>query len=186
MDNRVKPFDFGHFSLFFGHNPQEIPSSFVPIKLLTNTKGKTMKTIKIIGIMLFLSATTGIIAQDKAISPTRSVVENEVRGDRFEIFANNIAWAEDFNYRKELKNAKLNHTLFHFPDTSITKTQMLRHFKRAARKSESADEFVRYLQDKKLLFIDLLDYKTVLGIYDNMQVSTFNGYLNMLELMCSI
>lgn len=90
-----------------------------------------MKGLKIFCTVLLIIFQGGICAQEYSMYPTKQRdrgVEMANRG--FRKLCNRIAFNEDFEYRKELRTSKSNNTIFHFRDTVISKTQVLRHFKK--------------------------------------------------------
>lgn len=98
----------------------------------------------------------------------------------FKTLSKRIAFNEDFKYREELRSSKLNNTNFYFGDTLIAKAEVLRNFKRAARKSDNLDGFQQYFLQRKLHYVKMLDRRTLAEIQQTMRSTTLNGYLEIL------
>jgi len=145
-----------------------------------------MKTINFINKVLLSFVMVGLSAQaqtkDTGIE-TKQMVENSLK--LFKQLSNDIALDEEFNYRKELKASRAEQTMFYFRDTKISKTQLLRHFKRAARSSDNSIQFKTYFMERQLYFINKLDRKTLSGVYDAMRSKTLNGYLDILAVFAA-
>ena len=92
-----------------------------------------------------------------------------------------ITTSHRFRYRKALRRSKTSNKLYVFSDMTISETQILKHFKKAARKSPSAEGFRSYFLENDLTFINLLDWRTISSLYTTMRKTTFNGYLDDLD-----
>lgn len=88
---------------------------------------------------------------------------------------------EDYNYRENLSKARVSNTLYHFDGGNFSEVGILKHFKKAARKSTSLEEFRSYFSKRNLPFIDGLDYQMVSTLYATLRKSTLNGYLELLD-----
>lgn len=116
---------------------------------------------------------TGLISLD-----TVSVVVNQ---HSLEKMVSKIVLNKNFKYRKALRKSKMSNKQFVFLNTTISEGEILKHFKRAARRSESVDEFIGYFYDRNLSFLMALDGNVIAGLYDTLRKTTFNGYLDELE-----
>ncbi|WP_159075764.1 hypothetical protein [Muricauda brasiliensis] len=145
-----------------------------------------MKTINFINKVLLSFVMVGLSAQaqtkDTGIE-TKQMVENSL--ELFKQLSNDIALDEEFNYRKELKASRAEQTMFYFRDIKVSKTQLLRYFKRAARSSDNSIQFKTYFLERQLYFINKLDRKTLSGVYDAMRSKTLNGYLDILAVFAA-
>lgn len=149
-----------------------------------------MKTSRnnIIGTaLLSLTIMSTITAQKEVVQLDEigNVERNEVKRT-FKELATQIAFRDDFKYRRELRKSRASKNRYHFSDTTISETEVLKHFKRAARKSESSGEFEGYFSERNLDFINTLDRKTVSGLYLSMRRYTLNGYLDGLRIIGSL
>lgn len=146
----------------------------------------TMKTINFINKVLLSFVMIGISAQAQTTDTgveTNQMVENSLQ--LFKQLSNDIALKEEFNYRQELKDSRSDNSVFYFRDTTLSKTKLLRHFKRAARSSDNSIQFKTYFLEKELYFINNLDRKTLSGMYDAMRSKTLNGYLDILAVFAA-
>lgn len=89
-----------------------------------------------------------------------------------------IASNRNFHYRKTLKHAKSMDKYYCFNGFKISEVELLKYFKRAARRSGSVKEFVNYFQERDLHFLELLDDQVVTGLYNNVRKTTLNGLLD--------
>jgi len=64
----------------------------------------------------------------------------------------NIVINEDFKYRKTLKEAKAEKNEYILRNTRISEVQILKNYKRAARRSELVEEYISCFQDRKSQF----------------------------------
>jgi|SRR5690554_802434 len=99
----------------------------------------------------------------------------------FKRMVSRIVTETDFKYRKALRRAKATGKRYVFSGKEISEVEILKHFKKAARKSDSADEFKNYFYDRELSFINVLSENTVNNLYATIRATTFNGYLEYLE-----
>ena len=133
---------------------------------------------------LLVMSSSIISAQEKVIHLDEVIVSSQEESEKaFGQLSNYIAFDDDFKYRYELRKSKLTNKVYYFPDTTIAKTQVLKHFKNAARKSDDKDAFVKYFEQKHLHYIDSLEPGTVSGIYNTMRLTTLNGYLDGLVVL---
>lgn len=109
---------------------------------------------------------------------TVSVVTNQLT---IEKMVSKIVLNKNFKYRKALRNSKLSDKQVVFLNASSSEEEILKHFKRAARRSESVDEFIGYFYDRNLSFLTSVDGNVIAALYDTFRKTTFNGYLDELE-----
>ena len=88
---------------------------------------------------------------------------------------------EDYNYRENLNEARVSNTIYHFDDGNFSEVGILKHFRKAARKSASLEEFRSYFSKGNLPFIEGLDHQMVSALYVTLRKSTLNGYLELLD-----
>lgn len=88
---------------------------------------------------------------------------------------------EDYSYRKNLREARNSDTVYHFDNGNFSEIEILKHLKKAARKSTSLEEFRSYFSERDLPFIEGLDPQMVSSIYVTLRKSTLNGYLELLD-----
>ena len=88
---------------------------------------------------------------------------------------------EDFKYRQAIKKARRSKRFFTSTDQTISEVEVLKHFKRAARHSDSVDEFISYFYDRNLSFISSINKSVISTLYTKIRSTTFNGYLDELE-----
>ncbi|MEH6406920.1 MAG: hypothetical protein V7767_06555 [Leeuwenhoekiella sp.] len=106
---------------------------------------------------------------------TLSVVSNQ---QEFKNMVSKIVSNGNFRYRKTLRHSKAVNKQYKFSNVSISEVQILKHFKKAARRSESAEEFISYFQDRNLNFLDMLDGYAISSLYNTVRQTTFNGYMD--------
>lgn len=99
----------------------------------------------------------------------------------FKKMVSRIVTKTDFKYRKALRRAKDSQAHYVFSDKEISEVEILKHFKKAARKSESVAGFRNYFHDRQLSFIEVLNEKTVYNLYATFRATTFKGYLEELD-----
>lgn len=92
-----------------------------------------------------------------------------------------IVLAENFKYRRTLKKARDSKRQYIFNERSISEVEVLKHYKKAARKSESSTQFINYFNDRNLAFLIETERSMVTTLYDNVRKTTFNGYLDEWE-----
>ncbi|HLU81615.1 MAG TPA: hypothetical protein VK010_06020 [Flavobacteriaceae bacterium] len=92
-----------------------------------------------------------------------------------------IVAKQDFKYRKALRRAKASKKQYVFSDLTISEVEILKHLKKAARKSESPQAFKTYFYDKEFYFIEVLDNKTMATLYSKIRATTLKGYLEELD-----
>src|SRR5690606_6884573 len=104
--------------------------------------------IRVYVIALLNIFTLNLSAQQHDISETKIMELDTVtiasNQQEFESMVSNIAYNRNFKYRKTLRKSKLTKRKYIFSDGEVSETRVLKHFKKAARKSESADEFKEY------------------------------------------
>jgi len=88
---------------------------------------------------------------------------------------------EDYNYRESLSKARVSNTIYHFDYGNFSEVGILKHFKKAARKSASLEEFRSYFSERDLPFLEGLDPQMVSDLYVTLRKSTLNGYLELLD-----
>ena len=96
-------------------------------------------------------------------------------------FISKIVLTEHFKYRKTLKKSRDSKRQLVFDEQTISEVEVLKHLKKAARKSDSVDMFISYFYDRNLSFINSLDGTALSLLYDKIRSTTFNGYLDELE-----
>lgn len=99
----------------------------------------------------------------------------------FKKMVSKIVLNENFKYRKELKKSRLSKKQYIYSGTSVSETEILKHFKKAARRSDSVHEFISYFYDRNLPFLTSLDTDVISSLYDVIRKSTLNGYLDEWE-----
>lgn len=92
-----------------------------------------------------------------------------------------IVTKTDFKYRKALRRAKDSQKHYVFSGKEISEVEILKHFKKAARKAENVADFKRYFHERQLSFIEVLNEKTVYNLYATIRATTFKGYLEELD-----
>jgi len=106
---------------------------------------------------------------------TISIVSNQ---DKFEDMVSKIVSNGRFRYRKTLRHSKSVNKEYVFQDVHISEVEILKLFKKAARKSDSPEEFENYFFERKLYFLDKLEGYVVSGLYNTLRKTTFNGILD--------
>lgn len=96
----------------------------------------------------------------------------------FNKFILNTIHSGSFNYRKVLKKAKSENELYKFKRFNLSKVELLKQFKKAARKSDSVEEFVSYFHERDFNFLEHLEDYVIAGLYNTMRKTTFNGLLD--------
>src|SRR5690554_1072491 len=149
-----------------------------------------MKTLSIYQIRVYVIAllnifTLNLSAQQHDSSETKTVELDTVtiasNKQEFESMVSSIAYNRNFKYRKTLRKSRVTKRKYIFSNREISETRVLKHFKKAAGKSESADEFKEYFLDRNLTFINVLDGKIIFNLYMTMRETTLNGYLDELH-----
>ena len=109
---------------------------------------------------LLVMSSSIISAQEKVIHLDEVIVSSQEESEKaFGQLSNYIAFDDDFKYRYELRKSKLTNKVYYFPDTTIAKTQVLKHFKKVrnfqnwnqklTRNHEVAQPEAGYLQKMK-------------------------------------
>lgn len=142
-------------------------------------KKQVMKTFKLIVPVLLWLTVSQMRSQIGDTYDLGSPMAIEKSMQSFKMVSESIAADKNFNYRSELRESKYNHTLFYFKDTTLSKARVLRHFKKAARRSDNSIQFKNYFLKRQLHFINTLDRRTLSGVYDTMRSNTLNGYLDI-------
>lgn len=93
-------------------------------------------------------------------------------------FVSDIITDKDFKYRKTLRKSKSSNKHYTLNDVEITEADLLKHFKKAARKSNSVAGFTQYFQNRNLSFIATLDQFVLEQLYNTIRQTTFNGFLD--------
>lgn len=147
------------------------------------TLNKYKKRVLLISMMAFFAMNA--YAQQNRIGTTEvirldtiSIVDSQ-KG--FEEMVSKIILFENFKYREFLNESKVSDTYYNFSNNSISEVEILKHFKKAARRSESVDEFTSYFHDRNLSFIGMLDGNEISSLYTAIRKTSFNEYLNGLE-----
>tara|TARA_R110002020_G_C16259931_1_gene770395 strand:+ start:112 stop:582 length:471 start_codon:yes stop_codon:yes gene_type:complete len=149
-----------------------------------------MKTLnqnlkKIIGLMiagLFAISVDAQINNEKEYGiinlDTLSVVSNK---QAFKGMVSKIISNKKFKYRKTLKHSKAVNKEYDFSNISISEVEILKHFKKAARKSDSVEEFISYFHERNLDFLKVLDGSVISNLYFTIRQTTLNGHLDEWE-----
>ena len=93
-------------------------------------------------------------------------------------FVSDIITDKDFKYRKTLRKSKSSNKHYTLNDVEITEADLLKQFKKAARKSNSVAGFTQYFQNRNLSFIATLDQFVLEQLYNTIRQTTFNGFLD--------
>ena len=92
-------------------------------------------------------------------------------------FVSEIISDTDFNYRKTLKESKSSQKYYTEGDVEITEANLLKQFKKAARKSDSPEAFTLYFKNLNLNFVATLDQYAIEQLYNTIRQTTFYGFL---------
>jgi len=93
-------------------------------------------------------------------------------------FVLEIITDKDFKYRKALKESKSSKRYYVVCDVEITEANLLKQFKKAARKSDSPEAFTLYFKNINLNFVAALDQYVIEQLYNTIRQTTFNGFLD--------
>ena len=88
---------------------------------------------------------------------------------------------ENFKYRKTIRKARRSKRELIFNGQLISEVEVLKLFKKAARKSESVDEFINYFNDRNQILLIEIERSIIVNLYDNVRKTTLNGYLDEWE-----
>ena len=154
-----------------------------------------MKTIqsklKIITIVILLFTVTSASSQDYAYVSTneiKAIRSNRVNSNEtLEAFTtylliNSMTRGENFNYRQALRETRKNPTVISMGETNISSTELLKVFKRSARKTENSKAFKKLLHKKHGDLVKNLTEDQIDEIYTSFRSTTFNGLLDELHL----
>lgn len=140
---------------------------------------------KMLIIALVAISTMTLYAQKNSKSESLIVHLDPVSVDgnyaSFKKMVSNIVPRNDFKYRKALRRAKAAQAHYVFSGKEISEVEILKHFKKAARKAENVADFKSYFHDRQLSFIEVLNEKTVYNLYASFRATTFKGYLEELD-----
>ena len=146
-----------------------------------------MKTIsrtafKIFIISAFFFLTSNGFSQTN-LTPETTVVDLDTvqvyfKASEFNQFVSEIISDDNFRYRKTLRNAKELDRYYLLGDVTISQANLLKEFKKAARKSDNADGFLSYFQTRDMNFIDLIDWYDLERLYSVIRQTTFNGFID--------
>ena len=121
-------------------------------------------------------------AQGKAEDPDSILSYKRLGGDTvINEMVSRINLDEDYNYKENLHKARVSNTIYHFDEGDFSEVGILKHFKKAARKSTSPEEFISYFFTRNLPFMEGLDRQMVSDLYVTLRKSTINGYLELLD-----
>jgi len=104
-----------------------------------------------------------------------SIVSNQ---DKFKNMVSKIVSNGSFRYRKALRHSKSVNKQYDFRNVHISEVEILKLFKKAARKSGSPEEFKDYFFDRNLYFLNMLEGYVVSSLYNTIRKTTFNGILD--------
>lgn len=93
-------------------------------------------------------------------------------------FVSDIISDTDFNYRKTLRESKSSQKYYTVGDVEITEANLLKQFKKAARKSDSPEAFTLYFKNINLNFVATLDQYVLEQLYNTIRQTTFYGFLD--------
>lgn len=138
--------------------------------------------IRSIIIVAFVLLTSKLISQTKIGKETTVVnldtVQVYFKAPEFNQFVSEIISDDNFRYRKTLRNAKELDRYYLLGDVTISQANLLKEFKKAARKSDNADGFLSYFQTRDMNFIDLIDWYDLERLYSVIRQTTFNGFID--------
>lgn len=148
-------------------------------------KTLTHNTLQVYTILLLNLFALNLSAQQNFKNESKTV-----RLDTVSIFGNqqsfrnmvcDIVLDENFKYRKALRNSRFTKEEFIFSEIRVSQTDILRQFKRAARKAETVSDFRDNIYKKNMEFIDLLDMRDISSLYVIFRKGTFNNFLSELD-----
>ena len=138
-----------------------------------------VKSIFLLNLLLITS-----IADSQTFQKTESqivdldTVQVLYRTPEFNQLVTKITSAKNFKYRKTLRNSKSINKEYYLDNVKISEADLLKHFKKAARKSESVEGFVSYFEKMDMGFLKLLDPYDLQQLYNVIRKTTFNGFLD--------
>ena len=135
----------------------------------------------ILFLLNILLCTSNLTAQeDQRLAQTLDLktLNGAYRNGEVNQLISEIITDEDFKYRSALKKAKTNQKYYLIGRVKISETDLLKHFKKAARKSDSVAAFAGYFQNRNLDFITVLDQYVLEQLYNTLRQTTFNGFLD--------
>ena len=149
-----------------------------------NTNQKIMKNKIVYAIMgvvfSLLSANTNHLkAQQHRIE--LDTINLEYVGNALRQYVNHMAFDPDFNYRSEIKEARRLNNMYVLNEDSIPQAHLMKHLKKAARKTDNVDDFRAYFIDSEIDFLSVMDGRTVTGLYNTLRRSTLPGFLDELD-----
>lgn len=109
---------------------------------------------------------------------TVSLVANQ---QSFENLVCDIVLDENFKYKKALRKSKLTKRQYTFSDIRISETDILKQFKRAARRSESTADFIGYFYNKDMDILEKLNGNDIRLLYLTFHKGTLSEYFQELE-----
>ncbi|MAQ41394.1 hypothetical protein [Mesonia oceanica] len=140
-----------------------------------------VKILVILFVVFFVDFVQAkFVKSDQVILELDDIIVNSTH-QAFKNRVEKIASNRNFNYRKALKYAKSINKYYCFNGFEISEVELLKYFKRAARRSRSVEEFVNYFRERDLRFLELLDDQVVTGLYNNVRKTTLNGLLDALS-----
>ncbi|MEH6656355.1 hypothetical protein [Leeuwenhoekiella marinoflava] len=135
-------------------------------------------TVFLLNSLLFIINSTAQTDQRFANTVNLDTVNLDSRSVAINQFVSDIITDKDFKYRKALRESKSSKKHYTLNNFEITETDLLKHFKKAARKSDSVAGFARYFQNRNLSFIAALDQYVLEQLYNTIRQTTFNGFLD--------
>lgn len=142
-------------------------------------------TIKVYVILLLNLFAINLSAQENQINETRTVQLDTVsivaNQQSFKNMVCDIVFDQNFKYRKALRKSRLTKKEYVFSHKKVSETDILRQFKRSARKAETVSDFRDHIYRNDMEFIELLDMRDIRFLYVNFRKGTFNNYLSELD-----
>tara|TARA_R110002012_G_scaffold295173_2_gene491597 strand:- start:379 stop:849 length:471 start_codon:yes stop_codon:yes gene_type:complete len=142
-------------------------------------------------IMAFLLISSNIYAQYYAYAEPNEIkanmvsrVQPNVQLEAYTTYLLISSMVEDvrFKYRKALRESKENPRVITIGTMSISSTELLKAFKKAARKADNSEEFTSVLFRKNRFLESHLTNGQIEELYISFRGTTFNGLLDELRL----
>ncbi len=95
-------------------------------------------------------------------------------------FTGEILQKTDFNYTRLLEASENATTTYSIGNEIYRKKELLKVFRKGARRSENIAEFKHYLQDRNPKFLDQLSERDTEAIFDTFREGTLHAYIDNL------
>ncbi|MEM6892213.1 MAG: hypothetical protein AAF554_00895 [Bacteroidota bacterium] len=152
---------------------------------------KIKHILKIFITVIFLSASPTSISQNiayaspheiKAIGVSSVKPYETLEDYTTYLLINSMVTGDNFKYRRALNESRKNPIIISIEGTTIQSTELLKFFKKAARKADDLEAFRKILSKENGNLENNLSYGQIKQLYTSFRSTTINGYFDELRL----